>query len=347
MLRAAQVLCYANAVLPPAFVERLERIVPADHLPTVLASFSLDKPASLWLNPLRAPPDETLAALRAAFPEAVFTPLLPNAVTTSLDAGTLARDPIVTDGRAYIINPASLIPPAVLAPEAGDEVLDLCAAPGGKTLQLASYNPRYLAAVEAVKPRFFKLQGILDRYGVLARPAQTRLFLKDGRDVGGAVPERFDKVLLDAPCSSEARFDADDDASSRHWSAHKIAECAYKQRGLLRSALTALKVGGTMVYCTCSFAPEENEAVVIDTLAELDGAVVTLPTPLPTPLTGPIPAMAGIDLPDAWRILPDARWDGFFLIRLQKIRSTSETSAESGNSSRRREAPARRRHRPR
>ncbi len=346
-LRAPARLCYASGVLPPAFIERLERIVPADRLPTVLASFSLDKPASLWLNPLRAPPDDTLAALRAAFPEAHFAPLFANAVTTTLDASVLAHSPIITDGRAYIINPSSLIPPAVLAPEPGDEVLDLCAAPGGKTLQLASYNPTYLAAVEAVKPRFFKLQGILDRYGVLARPGNTRLFLKDGRDVGGAVPERFDKVLLDAPCSSEARFDADDEATSRHWSAHKIAECAYKQRGLLRSALTALKVGGTMVYCTCSFAPEENEAVVSDTLRELDGAVVTLPTPLPVPLTGPIPAMAGIDLPDAWRILPDAMWDGFFLVRLQKMRSTSDTSTTHEKSSRRHEPPARRRHRPR
>ena len=368
-------------MLPPAFVERLAHLVPPDRLDGVLASFALDKPTGIWLNPLRSPPEVTLAELVAAFPDARFAPLLTNAVVAyDVDTALLARTPAVLEGRAYLINPSSLIPPAVLAPGPDDAVLDLCAAPGGKTLQLAAQMARptpppspsptpapapspspapapapsptpspsgHLAAVEAVKPRFFKLQGILERYGALANPG-VRLFMKDGRDVGGAVPERFDKILLDAPCSSEARFDADDDASSKHWSAHKIAECAFKQRGLLRSALAALKVGGTLVYCTCSFAPEENEAVVNDLLAELDGAVVAVPSPLPILASGdPIPALPGRDGLDlAWRILPDALWDGFFLVRLEKKASIiTEASRESRNTSRRPQRPARRRQR--
>lgn len=344
-------------MLPPAFVERLALLVPPDRLGGVLASFALDKPTALWLNPLRAPPGATLVELLAAFPDARFAPLMQHAVVAhDVDTALLARTPAVLEGRAYLINPSSLIPPAVLGPGPDDAVLDLCAAPGGKTLQLAARmaaSPTmpapagHLAAVEAVKPRFFKLQGILDRYGALANPG-VRLFMKDGRDVGGAVPERFDKILLDAPCSSEARFDADDDTSSKHWSAHKIAECAFKQRGLLRSALAALKVGGTLVYCTCSFAPEENEAVVNDLLAELAGAVVAIPTPLPTLAAGQsIPAIAGRDgLDVAWRILPDALWDGFFLVRLEKKESIfSENSRESRNTSRRPQRPDRRRQR--
>ena len=336
-------------MLPPAFVERLALLVPADRLEGVLASFALAKPTGLWLNPLRADPAVTLATLATAFPTARFLPLLPNAVVAyDIDTALLSRAPMVLEGHAYLINPSSLVPPLALSPGPDDAVLDLCAAPGGKTLQLfasmatqASSSPKgHLAAVEAVKPRFFKLQGILQRYGALAKPSglEVRLFMKDGRDVGGAVPERFDKILLDAPCSSEARFDADDEASSKHWSPHKIAECAFKQRGLLRSALNALKVGGRLVYCTCSFAPEENEAVVNGLLAELDGAVVAVPTPLPTLADGSsIPAIAGRDgLDVAWRILPDALWDGFFLVQLEKKDSMiAETSHDSRNPSRR------------
>lgn len=341
-------------MLPAPFVARLERIIPADRLAAVLDSFALDKPPALFLNPLRAAPDATLAELRATAPALRFEPLFPHAVVaTSPDIApdpaalaALSRHPAVTDGRAYLINPSSLVPPLVLGVTPDDVVLDLCAAPGGKTLQLAAAlgpEPRgNLAAVEAVRPRFFKLQGVLARYG-----AKARLFMKDGRDVGGAVPERFDKILVDAPCSSEARFDADDADTSSHWSERKIAECAFKQKALLRSGLAALKVGGTLVYCTCSFAPEENEAVVRAVLDELGDAVAPVPSPLPATLSpfAPIPALPGLDLPEAWRILPDALWDGFFLVRLVKKSSfDTNTSEESRNTSRRpRRADTRRR----
>ena len=334
-------------MLPPAFLDRLSNVVPRDRLDQVIASFALDKPPALWLNPLRAPPEATLAELTRDFaPEtgAGFEPLFPDAVIArGVPTGALAKSSIVTAGRAYLINPSSLIPPMVLAPDPDDAVLDLCAAPGGKTLQLAARiaarpGSGHLAAVEAVRPRFFKLQGILERFGALARPG-VRLFMKDGRGVGGAVPERFDKILLDAPCSSEARFDAGDDKSSAHWSPRKVAECAYKQGGLLDSALAALKVGGTLVYCTCSFSPEENEAVVNAALAAHEGRVVAIPSELPRPAAGEIPAVPGLlGLTHAWRILPDGVWDGFFLVRLRKL----DALARAGEASRtHRRAPRR------
>lgn len=332
-------------MLPQTFLDRLAQVVPPERVDAVVASFALDKPPALWLNPLRATPEATLAELVRAFPPesgARFEPLLPGAVIArDVPHGALAGTPAVSEGRAYLINPSSLIPPLVLAPEPDDAVLDLCAAPGGKTLQLAARiaahpGTGHLAAVEAVRPRFFKLQGILDRYGALARPG-VRLFMKDGRHVGGAVPERFDKILVDAPCSSEARFDSDDAASFAHWSPRKIAECAYKQRGLLDSALAALKVGGTLVYCTCSFSPEENEQTVLAALAAHEGRVVAVPSELPRQATGEIPAVPGLlGLDAAWRILPDALWDGFFLVRLHKLASTAREEPKRAHRQRRR-----------
>jgi 16S rRNA C967 or C1407 C5-methylase (RsmB/RsmF family) len=318
--------------LPKEFQERLEAIIPSAQLAEVLASFGADKKVVVWSNPLR---DASGAAARAleergaaleplvydVFEDAAEGAVSRAFVVTGVPREAVTRSPEVEAGQLYVINPSSLIPPAVLAPKAGEQVLDLCAAPGGKSVQLAARlftqgNAGYLAAVESVKPRFFKLQAMLERYGAPRDPARVRLFLKDGRHVGDAVPERFDRVLIDAPCSSEARFDANDEDSMAHWSPRKLEECAYKQRGLLESGLKALKVGGTLVYSTCSLAPEENEQVVLDVLERLGGAVVAEEISFPTGT----PSMRGLlGLEAARRVLPDTLWDAFFLVRLRKV----------------------------
>ncbi len=329
-------VCYARPVsLPADFTNRLASFIPAERLDGVLASFAADKALVGWENPLCARPNEAADALTAA--GATLTPIAvtPEHTTHSGQAfviSGLERDaitksptlmPLLDRGLLYLINPSSLLPPAALCPEPGEQVLDLCAAPGGKSIQLAArlFAPGlqpttgHLAAVEAIKPRFFKLKALLERYGAPRNTTQVRLFLKDGRHVGGAVPERFDRVLIDAPCSSEARFDASNSATMNHWSARKLAECSHKQKGLLRSGLEALAVGGTLVYCTCSFAPEENEDVVRSVLSELADTVKTMPSGFPES----VPTMPGLDMPDAVRVLPDAIWDGFFLVRLTKL----------------------------
>jgi 16S rRNA (cytosine1407-C5)-methyltransferase len=305
----------------------------------VLASFAAPKNLVGWVNPLRPAPElhTRLTDAGATLTRLELTPTDTEPSGEALLIEGLAREALthagplsdlLERGHLYLINPASLLPPIALAPQPGDQVLDLCAAPGGKSIQLAarlfagsSADPArqatgHLAAVEAVKPRFFKLKALLERYGA-PTDHRVRLFMKDGRDVGGAVPERFDRVLIDAPCSSEARFAADDETSTEHWNPRKLAECSFKQRGLLRSGLESLKVGGTLVYSTCSFALEENEAVVADVLQACEGAVEVAPIAFPDT----VPAMPGVQYPDvvgATRVLPDSTWDGFFLVRLVK-----------------------------
>lgn len=310
--------------LPPVFVERLAALVPPDRLDAVLASFGIDKPLCARHNPLRGPRDAALAALAATGATLEPLPQCDGAWVVTLPAGLDRRavtdSPAVTKGVVHLQNPSSLLPPLALGVAPDDQVLDLCAAPGGKTLHLAGLLSErgHLAAVEAVKPRFFKLKGVLDRGGATVPGRSVRLFLKDGRTVGGAVPARFDKILVDAPCSSEARFDALDPTSFAHWSPKKVAECAHKQRGLLRSGLDALRPGGALVYCTCSFAPEENEEVVLKVLEDLGDAVVTTPLEPWLPLRPPdwTPGVGGLD--HALRVLPGPLWDGFFLVRLER-----------------------------
>ena len=147
-------------------------------------------------------------------------------------------------------------------------------------------------------------------------------YLSDGRGVGRKVGERFDAVLLDAPCSSEARFRLDDPASYAHWKLRKIKEVARKQKSLLRSAFTALKPGGRLIYCTCAFAPEENE-IPLDYLvrrepaAKLESVSVVCPQFIPG-LTRWRAKVLHSDLQRAARVLPDDLWDGLFICKIVK-----------------------------
>ena len=259
----------------------------------------------------------------------------------------------VAEGRLYVQGLSSMLAARLLDPQPGEEVLDLAAAPGGKTLHIAALmrNEGRIAAVEPIRGRYYKLQANLRRGGATI----VRTYRADGRSVGRRAPERFDRVLLDAPCSGEARFHRRRPSSWATWSPRKIRECARKQRGLLRSALAALKPGGTLLYCTCAFAPEENELVVDDCVCRAGEGIEIAPIEL-----GVAAAVQPgwtrwedhpmhPDLALAVRILPDERFDGFFFCKLVKRagrRSRSALRARPARSGRRRPA-RRRRRRPR
>ncbi len=241
----------------------------------------------------------------------------------------LTQDPLVTAGALYPINPSSLLAASLLAPAAEHQVLDLAAAPGGKTLLMAAqmHNQGRIAAVEPVKPRFFRMQANLARCGV----TNAVLYQADGRGIGQRTGARFDRILLDAPCSSEARIRLNEPDSWRHWSPRKVRETSRKQKRLLLSAFTALKPGGQLLYCTCAYSHTENEAVVTHLLKReasaqvmaLDEAVLqaipaTLRLPGFTHDPGARRQKTQPELELACRVLPDNLWDGFFLCLLTK-----------------------------
>ncbi len=314
--------------LPAEFVERLKRIVPEDRFCDILASFSQPKRVAFRINSLICPRRETMAALqRLNIPCEPIAWLVDSQdepigyLTDREHRAQLTHSDLADSGRIYLQNPSSMLAPWLLDARPGETVLDLAAAPGGKTTQLAEQmqNTGQLSAVEAVRSRMFKLTANLKRCGVV----HCKTYLTDGRTVGKKTPNRFDRVLLDAPCSSESRFRADDPVSWATWSLRKIRETSRKQIGLLKAAVHATKVGGTIVYCTCSFSPEENEAVLDKVLRRFEEAIELVPIQLPLSnqqagLTAFENSTYDPQIANAIRILPNDRMDGFFLAKLVK-----------------------------
>jgi len=308
-------------MLPTEFTERLRRILPPESCERVLETFHHPKGTTFRVNPLKCDAERLQKELEASglHPEPVAW--LPGAFRLPAEERRpLTEHEAFYDGRLYIQNLSSMLAPLMLNPRPGERVLDLAAAPGGKTLMMAGMmeDRGWLSAVEPVRERFHKLRRNIETAG--ARNIHT--YMKDGRSVGRAVPESFDRVLLDAPCSSEAKFSTLRPQSFAFWSLRKIKESQKLQKRLILSAWNALRPGGRLLYSTCSFAPEENEAVVDFLLHKKEDARLL---PLTLPIDNALPGLnswEGKDFRDevsqSRRILPDHEMDGFFLALLEK-----------------------------
>jgi 16S rRNA (cytosine1407-C5)-methyltransferase len=224
------------------------------------------------------------------------------------------------DGKIYMQNVSSMIPPLLLEPKPGEKILDLCAAPGAKTSEIASLAGREieLVAVEKLEIRYQKLLATLRIQGV----DFVKALMADGIEMGRKYPGYFDKVLVDAPCSGEALFYMRDPKSFKPWSQKKVKELSHTQKVLIYSGISALKDGGELVYSTCTFSPEENEEVVDWALRKFEGLrLMPVDMPLPNKARG-IAMWDGKvfskDIGLTMRVLPNEYMEGFYIAKIKK-----------------------------
>ncbi len=180
--------------------------------------------------------------------------------TYYLDAEHKAgSDPLHHAGLYYMQEPSATSAVSVLNPQQGERVLDLCAAPGGKSTQIASQigENGLLWSNEFVPARARILQQNLERWGIRNQVVSSR----DTGPLCDGLQDYFDAVLVDAPCSGEGMFRKEPQALTE-WSMDNVILCANRQDEILHNASKAVKPGGRIVYSTCTFAPEENEAAV-------------------------------------------------------------------------------------
>lgn len=245
--------------LPTAFCARMQALLGEEY-PDFLESLTGVRSLGLRVNPLRIPPADFAA--RAVFPlksvpwcaEGFYYPA----------SARPGKHALYEAGVYYIQEPSAMSVGAIADAKPGEWVLDLCAAPGGKTTHLAGrmQGEGILIANEIHPARAKILAQSVERAGI-RNAAVTN---ENPARLAARFPEAFDCVVVDAPCSGEGMFRKDEDAAGE-WDETSPAMCAARQDEILDEAVKMVRPGGRMVYSTCTFAPEENEGTLTRLLA--------------------------------------------------------------------------------
>ncbi len=228
----------------------------------------------------------------------------------------LPKSNLYSAGEIYIQSLSSIFAAKELNVSKNDWVLDLAAAPGGKSLIFAQ-SANKVSSVEPDKSRFFSMKRNFKKMGI--KNIQT--YNKDGRFIYKSCPSWFDKVFLDAPCSSEAHIDIKKGIT--WWNQRRIYKFAKLQKELIISAFESLKINGEMIYATCTFAPEENEAVVNYLLKHYSNAKLL---PIRHNLNNIQNGLIEFEnekfdesLKLSLRILPQDAFSGFYMAKIKKF----------------------------
>ncbi len=181
----------------------------------------------------------------------------------------------------YIMDPASVMVARALEVQEGDRLLDMCAAPGGKSLVLieALRTQGEIFCNDLSPERRERLKKVIQQY--VPRHIRDRVWVtgKDGVQFGLKEPDSFDRILLDAPCSGE-RHILENATAQNEWSVRRTEHLATRQYSLLSAAYLAVRPGGRIVYSTCSISPIENDGVVGKLLKKKKDKVRLLPSPV-------------------------------------------------------------------
>jgi 16S rRNA (cytosine1407-C5)-methyltransferase len=308
--------------LPDGFLEKLRRMLPSYRFDAVANTFAEAKPTTFRINRLKIETGPLKEKLEAAGFRLESVPWYREAFILKQDSlRDLQKTPSYLEGEIYVQNLSSMLPPLALDPQPDETILDLTAAPGSKTTQMAAMmkGTGRLVANDNNKVRFFKLKANVEQQGAV----NVQLSLRYGESFGRSYTGQFDRVLLDAPCSAEGRFLATEPKTFGYWKPAKVKEMMRKQKNLMASAIFAVKPGGLLVYSTCTFSPEENEGVLDWALTRFGDQIETeawdwqLPNRM-APLTQWDGRSYHPDVARACRILPTGQMEGFFLARLRR-----------------------------
>ena len=241
-------------MLPQAFLDRMEKQLGEEY-PAFLASLERPRAVALRFNPLKgdAPKLDFVGENVPWEPMGYYyDPVARPGLHPYHEAGVY-----------YLQEASAMAPVQLLDPQPGEKICDLCAAPGGKTTQIAGRMAgEGLLLCNEINPKRAKiLSRNIERMGV----ANALVTNEHPEKLAQHLPEYFDRVLIDAPCSGEGMF-RKEEAAVTDWSLETVEMCARRQAEILDSGAKMLHPGGRLVYSTCTFAPEEDEMAVAEFL---------------------------------------------------------------------------------
>ena len=305
------------------FIEKIKSIYPSNWEEVIKTHYNLP-PKTFRINTLLSSEKEVLDLLKEESFEIIKADI-PNAYIclNSTEDHKISDSKVHLENKIYIQELSSMLPALALNPQKGDEILDMCAAPGSKTTQLGilTNNQVNIVAVEKSTSRFFKMNEIIKNQGV----KNVKTILTDGNRLitqKREYFEHFDKVIVDVPCSNEGSLDLSHTSTLKFWSGKEAKRISKLQKGLLNNAVKMLKKGGTLIYSTCTYSVEENE-IVLDWLLKRYSDIKIVKSDLK--LDNLVPALTewkekklNPQIKNAVRVLPDGKFKGFFIAKIVK-----------------------------
>ena len=289
--------------LPETFTASMKDLLGDDYQ-AYLDSFEEPRIYGLRVNTLKWTPEQC----RQVYGDFQPVPWIANGLLYP-EERRMAKDPYYYAGLYYLQEPSAMTPASVLPVEPGDKVLDLCAAPGGKSTELGAKlkGQGVLMANDISNSRAKALLKNLELFGV----SNICVTSETPEKLASVYPEYFDKILVDAPCSGEGMFRKDADMV-KDWLEHGPAYYAPIQKEILHQAVAMLRPGGMMVYSTCTFDKREDEEQILDLLETYPEMEVV-----------PLPRFAGacdsFGFTGAIRLFPHKiKGEGHFVVLLRK-----------------------------
>lgn len=240
--------------LPEEFVNRMQKFLQ-EEFPDFMQSYSDPKSLGLRINTLKVSVNEFQNISPFSLKQIPWTET--GFYYSEEDAP--GKHPYHEAGLYYIQEPSAMAVAEYLDPQPGEKVLDLCAAPGGKTTHIAAKMKQdgLIVANEIHPARAKALSQNIERMGI----KNTVVLNENPERLAKRFEQFFDRVLVDAPCSGEGMFRKDPHACEE-WSLQHVKSCSIRQLRILEQAAAMVRTGGKLVYSTCTFSPEENEGVI-------------------------------------------------------------------------------------
>lgn len=298
--------------LPEFLIDKLKLQYGQELMEEIVEGYSKRRATTFRVNTLKSNSEEienVLKELNIEYENAKWSKdafILKNANESDIE-----KLDIYKDGKVYLQSLSSMIPPIVLMPKEGKDILDMAAAPGGKTTQMAalSNNKAHITACEMNNIRIEKLKYNLEKQGASC----VYVMQKDSRQIDDFFS--FDQILLDSPCSGSGTLYLEDPNLNKYFTKVLVDKSTKAQFALLKKALRILKPGEEMVYSTCSILQEENEEIVRKAMATAKCEIVkiefegmdNLPL-LPSKIDGTL------------CIKPTELYEGFYVAKIRKLK---------------------------